>query len=212
MKNSVLSSILILLLGGCSLSLHNTYKPSPPIPEKSKDSFSWFREDTGRYLFQSSISIFRNNYTGLLFIKPLDESRRILFITETGIKIFDMEFFKTGDFKVHYLLEAMNRKSVVNTLGNDLSLMIYNIADNDAVKIMKDKKDGRLVVRSKDKTGNRYCIIDDETGKVADLIRTGILTNKVKIKFYSGTGILPDSIDISHCNLKLDIQLTRINE
>jgi hypothetical protein len=145
-------------------------------------------------------------------VKPLGGSYRILFITETGIKIFDMEFFKRDEFKVHYCLEEINRKSIINTLGNDLSLMLYNIAENGNVKMMQEKKEGRLIIRSKDRNGTRYCTINEKTGKVDELIRTGILANKVNIRFLSNTGVEPDSIKITHYNLKLKINLTRIHE
>ncbi len=176
------------------------------------DSYSWFREDTGRYLYQSSIDIFRNNYSGLLFIKPLGDSHRVLFITETGIKIFDMEFFRTGDFRVHYCLEAMNRKSVIKALGNDMTLMLYNIPENGKTKIMQEKGTGKMIIKSKDNNGTRYCTINDKTGKVDELIRTGTFTNKLNIRFFSTSGIEPDSILISHYNLKLKIHLTKLND
>ncbi len=175
-------------------------------------SYSWFSGDTGRYLFQSSIDIFRNNYSGLLFIKPLETSHRILFITEMGIKIFDMEIFRNENLKVHYCLDAMNRKSVTNTLGKDLSLMIFNLSENDKLKMMKEKGTGKTVIRARDHNGTRYCYINDKTGKVEELISTGALTNKLNIKFYSESGLEPDSINLSHYNLKLNIHLVKLNE
>lgn len=173
---------------------------------------SWFQSDTGRYLFQSSIDIYSNNYSGLLFVKPLGDSHRILFITETGIKIFDMEFFRTGDSRIHYCLEAMNRKSVINALGKDMYLMLYNIAENGKVKMMQDKDTGILLIRSKDDKGTRYCAINEKTGKVDELISAGVLTNKLNIRFFSTSGTYPDSINISHYNLKLNIHLVNLNE
>jgi hypothetical protein len=200
------------MLSGCSLSLFNNFQPSHLPAADKEDSCSWFRQDTGRYLFQSSIDIFRNNYSGLLFIKPLGDSHRILFITETGIKIFDMEFFRTGDFSVHYCLEAMNRKSVIKVLGNDMTLMLYNIPENVKTKIMQEKGTGKMIIKSKGNNGTRYCTINDKTGKVDELIRTGTFTNKLNIRFFSTTGIEPDSILISHYNLKLKIHLTKLND
>ncbi|MCX6333614.1 MAG: hypothetical protein NT092_04830 [Bacteroidia bacterium] len=211
MKNLALSSIIILLLSGCSLSLFNNFQPSSLPAASDKDSYSWFRKDAGRYLFQSSIDVYKNNFSGLLFVKPLEESYRILFITETGIKIFDMEFFKDGDYKLHYCLEEFNRKSIIKTLGNDLSLMLYSISENGKVKMMQEI-DGRLIVKSKDRNGTRYCTINEKTNKVDDLIRTGTLSNKVNISFFSIAGRQPDSIRISHYNLKLKINLTKLDE
>jgi len=192
------------------MSLFNNFQPSDTTLPGNNDSYSWFRKDAVRYLFQSTIDIYKNNFTGLLFVKPMGESYRILFITEMGIKIFDMEFFRNSDFKVHYCIEDLNRKAIINTLGNDLSLMLYNIAEEGKIKMMREKKEGKLIIKSKDRFGTRYCTLDEQTHKVEELIKTGTFSNKVNIKF-SGKAE-PDSILISHYNLKLKIQLTRLHE
>jgi len=208
LKNLALSSILILLLSGCSISLFNNFQPSELTLTGDKNPDSWFRKDAGRYLFQSTIDIYKNNYTGLLFVKPVGENYRILFITEMGIKIFDIEFFRDNDFKVHYCVEELNKKTIINTLGNDLYLMLFNIAEEG--KLMREKKEGTLIIKSKDSFGTRYCTLDEQTNKVEELIKTGTFLNKVNIKF-SGKAE-PDSILISHYNFKLKIQLTRLHE
>ena len=203
---------MILLLSGCSASLFNNYRVYDIPAAPDMDSCSWFRKDTGRYLFQSSIDIYKRNFSGLLFIKPLNESHRILYITELGIKIFDLEFFRTGNFKIHYCLDEMNRKSITNTLGNDLSLMIYNIADNGTAKVMQEKNEDRLAIKSEDERGTRYCLINKSTGKVDELIKTGACREKLNIKFFSTTVTAPDSIILKHYNLKLNIHLTKLDE
>ena len=192
------------------MSLFNNFQPSDLTLTGDKDSYSWFRHDAGRYLFQSTIDIYKNNFTGLIFVKPMGDSYRILFITEMGIKIFDMEFFRNSDFKVHYCIEDLNRKAIINTLGNDLTLMLFNIAEEGKIKIMQEKKEGKLIVKSKDRDGTRYCTLDKQANKVEELIKTGTFSNKVIIKFSGKTE--PDSIIISHYNLKLKIQLTRLHE
>jgi len=123
-----------------------------------------------------------------------------------------MEFFRTGDFRVHYCLDAMNRKTVIKALGNDMTLMLYNIPENGKTKIMQEKGTGKMIIKSKDSNGTRYCTINDKTGRVDELIRTGTFTNKLNIRFFSTSGIEPDSILISHYNLKLKIHLTKLND
>jgi len=200
------------LFSGCSRSVYKKYETPPLLPADAVDSYSWFRQDTGRYLFQSSIDIYQNTFTGLLFVKPLEKSRRILFITETGLKIFDMEFFRTADPVVHYCIDAINRKPVIKTLGKDLSLMLFNIAENDELIMVHEKGSEKNFIRSKDKNGTRFCSISGKTGKVEELISRGGLSDKLNIKFFSERGLQPDSIEISHYNMKLKIHLVRLNE
>jgi hypothetical protein len=106
----------------------------------------------------------------------------------------------------------MNRKSVINALGNDMALMLYNIPENGKTKIMQEKGTGKMIIKSKDSNGTRYCTINDKTGRVDELIRTGTFTNKLNIRFFSTSGTQPDSIIISHYNLKLNIHLAKLNE
>ena len=81
--------------------------------------------DTNRFLFRTHVDIYRNHLGGLMLIKPVNgKGYRVLFMTEVGIKIFDMEFFSNGDFKLHYCLDALNRKSVLETLKNDIGLIL----------------------------------------------------------------------------------------
>jgi hypothetical protein len=148
-----------------------------------------------------------------MLIKPLNgNSHRTLFITEVGIKIFDMEFFRNGDFKVHYCMDELNRKSIINTLKNDIGLMLNNIPENGKVKTMQEKNAGRTIIKSKDYNGVRYCFINKKTNKFDELIQTGTFLKKVNMRFYSNDGVEIDSINISHYNLKLNIHLSKIYE
>jgi hypothetical protein len=201
------------LLSGCSLSLFNNFKPLPEAAGNRKDVFSWFQGDTNRFLFQSYIDIYSNHFSGLMFIKPLNgNSHRTVFITEVGIKIFDMEFFRNGDFKLYYCMEELNRKTIINTLKNDIGIMLNNIPENGTWKMMQEKNDGRIIIKSKYYNGVRYCFINKKTNKVDELIQTGAFLKKVNMRFYSTDGAEIDSINISHYNLKLKIHLSKLYE
>ncbi len=194
------------------MNLFNSFTPSSLPPQSQTGSYSWFRADTGRFLFRSSIDIYRNHFSGLILIKPTSESHRILFITETGIKVFDMEYFSPGKYDVHYCMESVNRKPLIKTLGNDFSLMLYSVSDNSRIKIFTDSRSARMVIRSTDDAGKRFCFINAKTGRVEELVKTGLLCNKVNIRFFSDLPWGPDSIAISHYNIKFNIRLTKIDE
>lgn len=192
------------------MSLFNNFKYSQAHSYSKQDPCSWFSGDTGRYLFRSSGTIYNNDFSGLLLVKPTGESYRILFITEMGMKIFDMEFFREGNYNVHYAAGAIDRKPVIRTLGNDLSLMLFNVGNKGIRKEMIEKGTEMKIIKSKDRSGTIYTRINGETGRAEELIGTGTLFNKLNIKF-SGTGQPgPDSIAITHYNRKLNINLSLI--
>ena len=130
------------MLSGCSVSLLNSYERLPETGIQGSELLPWFQGNHNPILYKTSIGIYKNHYSGLMVIKPVsDTSHRSVLVTEPGIKILDMEFFRNGDFKLHYCLEALNRRSVIRTLQNDFGLMIHNIPDQDKkVKIFEDSE------------------------------------------------------------------------
>jgi hypothetical protein len=174
----------------------------------------WFQGDHNSILYKTSIDIYKNHFSGLMVIKPVsDESHRILFITELGIKIFDMEFFRNGEFRLHYCLEALNRRSVIRTLKNDLGLMIHNIPDlNKKIKIFGDVQSGQTVIKQKSGLGARHYFVGEGFNCVDVIIQTSGTGKKVNLRFYGTPENLIDSVMISHYKIKLDIHLTALHE
>ncbi|MCU0456434.1 MAG: hypothetical protein MUE74_09045 [Bacteroidales bacterium] len=209
LKNSAFNFLLIIAMGSCSFPLYKGMEPAP-LPDNA-GSFAWFRADTGRYLFRADISIYGNELSGLLFIKPVDESRRVLFITETGIKIFDMEFTREGKSGVVYVAGYMNRKPVTKTIGKALSPMLFNIGP-EAVEAYKDKSSGKTIISSADRNGKKICSIGDLSGKVEELVQDKVISPEVRIRFYSASPVRPDSVLVSGLHNRLNIHLTAINE
>jgi hypothetical protein len=213
LKNLVLSSLLLLLLGGCSLSLKNSMNTTSAGSAYRTDEITWFRADTGRNLFKADIDIYRNHFSGMMLIKPVNEtSYRVVFITEVGIKIFDIEFFRDGDFRLHYCIEKLNKRFLIKTLKSGIGLMINNIPDGSETVVMEEKNKRRMVIRIKDKKGISYCYIDRNTKKVNELVRCGTLFRKLNIRYYGSVENKLDSVAVSYYNLKLDINLTNLNE
>jgi hypothetical protein len=195
----------LTLLGSCSPSLFNDFSRSNATPELSRAG--WFGNNDGSTMFRASVNAWKKNSTGIMVVKPFgDDSHRVVFMTETGIKIFDIEIYSDGRHKLHYSLDELKRRSVVSMLGNDLGLMIYPFTSTGSIKIM-ERRDGSTVLKIKDKRGRRYAILDKDSGKLREVISSGIFFRKPVIK-YSGNGMKPEKIEISHNLLKLDINLT----
>ena len=213
MKNLVLSSILILLISSCSVSQFKSFqRTTEPILEYS-DIVPWFQKDTDHFLFHTNIDIYKNHFGGILVIKSLTpDSYRVVYITELGIKIFDMEFFRNDDFKLHYCLDEINRNSVIKTLKTDIGLMVDIIPENNNLKIWQDNQNGKTLIRSKNRIGIIYFTTKDKTKRVEEILLRNRLRKKMNILFYSKNGIELDSVMISHYNMKLNIHLSKLNE
>jgi hypothetical protein len=185
------------------------------MPKTAVDSgiiLPWFQGDTSRLLFRTHVDFYRNHLGGLMVIKPVNGTGyRVLFITEIGIKIFDMEFLNFSDFKLHYCLDALNRKSVLETLKNDVGMMLYPFPRGTGIKMMKDRRTGNTVIKSKEKNGVKYYYVD-ERNRVNKIKQNEGLLKKAKMTIYSADSQTIDSIRIHHSPAKLNIYLSKLNE
>ena len=147
-----------------------------------------------------------------MLIKPVNGAGyRVLFMTEVGIKIFDMEFFDNGDFKLHYWLDAMNRKSLIETLKNDIGLMLYPVPGDTQIEMRKDRRTGNAVIKSKDKNGVHYFFVE-ERNRVNQIKQRDGCIKKMNMIIYSADFNEIDSIRICHSPVKMNIYLSKLNE
>ena len=212
MKNLVLSSILVTLLAGCSYRQFNSFQPTSEAVISLNDVKPWFIEGPDHYLFGAEVDIYRNHFGGMMVIKYLSkESCRVVYITEVGIKVFDMEFFTNGDFKLHYCLDAINRKIIIKTLKNDIGLMLADIPSYNKISLSEDLKQNETLLKSVGHDGTKYYLLNNKSLRVEEILTRKSLQKKVEIKYFYHQSEL-DSVQIKHYNIRLRINLSRINE
>ena len=160
-------------------------------------------------LYKAEINVTGNYLSGLLLIKKMpDSSTRMLFSNEMGFKFFDFEFSGKGDFKIHYILEKMNRKAVIKTLRRDFELVLMEpLETRDAFIAVKDQ----LVYYGFPQAKGINYYITDITGK--ELIRMERASKRkaiVTVIAKNYINHLPDSIGITHHNFHFTIGLKKI--
>ena len=204
----------MLLLSGCSASLVKRLQRLPESRSAVNELIPWFQGDHNPILYKTTIDIYQHHFSGLMVIKPVsEESHRVVFITETGIKIFDMEFFSQGDAVLHYCLEVMNRRSVIRTLKNDIGLMIRNVPEPDKkVTVFADRESKKKIIRQKTGLGACYFFIREDSHNVDAIIQTTGTGKKVNLCFYSAAENLIDSVKVSHYKIKLELHLSALHE
>jgi hypothetical protein len=154
----------------------------------------------------------KNNLTGLIVVKPLTGgSYRVVFLTEVGIKIFDIEFLTNRETKIHYIMDAMNRKALINTLTNDIRLVLMNGLSNLDYELLTQRHSTDTLFRYRDKRKKSYYFTAGSNDRPYFVKQTSCFANKVSADLY-GTDAGIDSIKIAHYNLRLKIALYRIRE
>ncbi|SEK27775.1 hypothetical protein SAMN04487910_0145 [Aquimarina amphilecti] len=156
------------------------------------------------YVYKSDISVYGNEFSGILILKRIAPQRhRIVFTSQFGSTFFDIEIGNES-YKIHSIVEQLNRKIILNTLIKDFSLLIKEngkVAEryhNDAYNVLKNEND---------KYSNYYFynIFDQKLDKIVNATKR---KEKVIILFNEiSEDQVAENIRIDHKNIRLNIEL-----
>jgi len=169
-----------------------------------------FQPKFTRALYNTQVNILRTHLSGLLLIKLMpDSSTRLVFSTETGFKFFDFEFVNAGAFKVHYILDKMNRKAVIKTLSSDFKLMLMKQFTNKQAETFK--AGDLLYHRYTDSLDIAYYITDSACSKLIRIEKADDKKPSMQMIMHNYINGIPDTIGITHSHLKFNIGLKRLD-
>jgi hypothetical protein len=211
LKNLVLGSIFLLLLGSCSFSLFNGYRQGIGSRNSEIAPVSWFSSDTGHFLLNARIDLKEKHFTGLMIIKPLEgDAYRVVFITEMGLKIFDLELTPGDKVKVHSMMDGANRNAFIKILVHDLNLMLMTLPEGKKTVLLHDRHTGDPVLKCKYNGRRNYYHFPAGEGRASEALQTGCMIKKARAVFYGSPIHGIDSVKITHYNIHLCIQMYRI--
>lgn len=180
--------------------------------EGSAECLEQFQPKFERVVYRTSVDVIGNHLSGILLIKQMpDSSTRLLFTNEAGYKFFDFEFSKSGDFKVHSIIEKMDKDAVKKTLQRDFQLLLMN----KPIRLMKPyefrgQKNEEKYFAYNAGEDFYYYITNADCSKLIRMER-GSSTKKVLEAFVTDMkDKVPDSIQIHHINFNFDINMKRI--
>ncbi len=155
---SVVSALL--LLSSCSIRYHSGYRKTSEEP-KINSALRQFQKVGDKQLFQTHIQAFDKEFSGLLLVKKTQkEQYRFVFLTHTGMKIFDAEQSNKG-FQMHYIVSFLDKKMIKKVLSKDLKMLVQtpNFAESS---FYKHRKDASLLVKRKKQSGFEYWKLDKQ--------------------------------------------------
>jgi len=203
-------SSIVLLLGSCS-SLHRQgYRK---VASENYQFHPVFGPDFDKTLYAAEITVGKNTFTSLAIIKQMPEykSHRLVFFSEAGLQLMEMEFLDDGKVNVEYMSDFLNRKGIINKLSADFKLLFTNITTHSIYKTYTIPGDtGKFVLQMKgEKSASFY--FSSNTKYPLTIRERGCNYGKTTILLsqYENNG--PDEILFSHKMLKLKIALTKIN-
>ena len=195
----------LFLLSACASSYKHLQQSAGNISCIQK-----FKPDFTRALYYTQVNITGKHLSGLLLIKKMpDSSTRMLFSNETGFKFFDFEFARNGDFKVHYVIDQLNKKPVLITLRKDFEIVMMqpNVLQNGFIK--KDTATVLHYYGFPEEKGFNYYITDSTCNELVRMERASSRKPVVKVIMQNYKDGMPDTIGISHTGFNFDIGLKR---
>jgi hypothetical protein len=121
MKNSLLISILVLVLTSCNRFICESRQKE--FDNKGSAGMSLF-ETSDVKKFQTFIKFRKAEMSGMLIVKRMNDT--VLagsFINEFGIKGFDFDVYPS-DIRFIYMIRKLDKWYIKKTLGNDLHFML----------------------------------------------------------------------------------------
>jgi hypothetical protein len=186
-----------------------TYKIDDVVKVETKEKVTYnnyFSDSEMDYVYKTQIEVYGNSLSGIFVAKKMNDSiHRVVFTTDFGNKLLDFEISEK-DFKVNYIIEDLDRKLIVNTLKKDFQLLLKHkflveeVLENELDIIYKSKQDKKY----------NYLFKSKQDNKTFKLISASKSKEKVVITFESKDNKFADNIIILHHNIKLKIELNKI--
>jgi len=206
----ILSSI-VMLFESCSSLRRQGYRR---VSAENYQFIPVFEPDFDKSLYTAEITYGKNTFTSLAVIKQIPEynSFRLAFLSEVGMRLFEMEFLNDGNVRVHYMSDFLNKKSIVKKLSSDFNLLFVGNTTNGINRVYSMVEDtGNYLLRVKE-DGLKDFYYSSTPGGPVKIRDGGCAFGKttVLLNQYENGG--PGEILFNHKMLKLKISLKQIND
>jgi len=122
--------VLLIIFSSCAnlklQSWENIDEIGMPKPENL-----WFKNQEQKALYKINIEAFQQKQGGMLIVKQDDlSSIRLLMVTEFGLKVFDVEYYKGDSLKLNYIMKHLDNPYIINALFDNFKVFWPNILTN----------------------------------------------------------------------------------
>ncbi|HJN05869.1 MAG TPA: hypothetical protein QF480_04590 [Bacteroidales bacterium] len=193
---------ILFIISSCSIA---GYKPVANSEEYQINKLYIFDNDFKKALYKTNINIYGNNLTGLTLMKKTDSAMRVVSMSELGIKYFDFEFpdDTQKEFKVHYVMEPLNKEFVINKISKEFTFMFF-LPDitRSQIKIFRNDS-SNLIIKHKN-----LVYFFDQSGAVTKIcLQRWPLHLKSIISLSDYKHSFPETIFINKGKISIDLEL-----
>jgi hypothetical protein len=166
-----------------------------------------FSTDFQKGLYKTNMTVFGNELSGLTLIKKTGNNYRVVFMSELGLKYFDMEFFKENDsVKVHQITSFMNKGPVEKMMINNYRLIFMTLAQNAKSKNYLDKTTNTMIKEFRYKKQRIFYYYDKNFGQVSKINNT-FGRNNLMVHLSNFDHLAPHNINFNRPNLSMRLEM-----
>lgn len=199
----VTSFLLVVLISCKSYQIEGVTKVTSTTTNFQNLYFSNPETD---YVYKAHIEVYGNDLSGVFVVKKINDStHRVVLTTDFGNKLLDFELSE-NDFKVNYIVDNLNKKIVINTLRNDLGLLLKSNFHVDEVF----ENEESIVYLSRNGKIDDYLFHNKSKKCFYKLINTKNSKIKVQFSFILKNTTFAEYILLQHFDMKLKIELFQI--
>lgn len=183
---------MLLIVTSCSIK---EYKPISESEKRKITEPYIFSNNFEKILYRTSINIYGKNISGISLIKKTDSSTRVVSMSELGIKYFDIEFpfNKQIPAIVHYIMEPMNKKLLINMIIRDFKLLLFPPEINQSDILINN--DGTKMIEK----FNKHYYYFNSYGNISQISKS--LKSKPNIYLFGYNNGFPQTISLNHGNI-----------
>jgi hypothetical protein len=195
---------ILLILAGCK----SDYKLLKPVQTDKACTEKISPKAIETSWFTASIDVIGKHISGLLFIKRMnDQTTRVVFTNEPGVKFFDFEFGPVGQFKAIDVIPQLDKKAVVNTLRKDFDLLLGIPFRNP---LQAWQLGDEIYYGAVQKKETAYFITDRDCASLQRMELGSKRKKKVTVTLLGSQPGSPDSVTIHHHTFAMDIVLKKL--
>ncbi|MEI6311635.1 MAG: hypothetical protein WCP57_05170 [Bacteroidota bacterium] len=188
---TTLFSLLIMLCLGISVNAQN----QPSTLFDSRDSV---------YMYHTLLDAYSFHFSGIMAIKKIDNTHRIIFSTETGSTLFDFTLTK-NKCKANYVMKAMNNALFLALIKSDIKdlLQTYKYKKNYAKHVQEEVIKNETIEYNQ--SGDKGVIHSKEI--YLRFSKHQEIKKIITFQFNSNEQLSESTITITHQNIPIKIEM-----
>jgi ribulose 1,5-bisphosphate carboxylase large subunit-like protein len=194
----------MLFLSACSIK---EYKHLQKVDGSSAQQLETLFGKKRSYIYKSNALLYGEKVSGILAIKQMkDESLRTILTSYLGLKFFDFEF-KGEEFKVHKIMDKMDRPILVNVIKSDFQLLLMSNIDLYQLQPFHDPWTGNTVFKYKEGKLTQFYFVNSED-QLERIEQFKKRKKKVQIDINKYRFNASSDVVVKHLDKKIEIRLS----